>query len=98
MKESSAYMARRGLFSSDMETERSDYTSRRTMMRESAERISLTKRVSWPRQLPISRQVPPPPRTLIFPNSGRVIHHTTGQESVSSTRALNEALTLKDGG
>ncbi|XP_012676773.2 M-protein, striated muscle isoform X2 [Clupea harengus] len=45
LKESSAYMARRGLFSSDMETERSDYTSRRTMMRESAERISLTKRI-----------------------------------------------------
>ncbi|KAL2085317.1 hypothetical protein ACEWY4_018637 [Coilia grayii] len=46
LKESSGYMARRGLFSSAMEMERSEHhTSRRSVMRESAERISLTKRI-----------------------------------------------------
>ncbi|XP_048123035.1 M-protein, striated muscle isoform X2 [Alosa alosa] len=48
LKESSGYMARRGLFTSGVEmerSERSEHTSRRAVMRESAERISLTKRI-----------------------------------------------------
>lgn len=45
-KESAAYLARRDLFSSGVEMERVERKSRRTVMRESAERISLTKRVS----------------------------------------------------
>uniref|UniRef100_A0A3Q1FAH4 Myomesin 1b n=1 Tax=Acanthochromis polyacanthus TaxID=80966 RepID=A0A3Q1FAH4_9TELE len=41
-----SYMARRDLFTSGLEMERSEQISRREAMRESAERISLNKRVS----------------------------------------------------
>uniref|UniRef100_A0A3P8T692 Myomesin-1 n=1 Tax=Amphiprion percula TaxID=161767 RepID=A0A3P8T692_AMPPE len=41
----SAYMARRDLFTSGLEMERSEQISRREAMRESAERISLNKRI-----------------------------------------------------
>ncbi|KAK7169893.1 hypothetical protein R3I94_000207 [Phoxinus phoxinus] len=44
-KESAGYLARRDLFSSGVESERTEYKSRRTVMRESAERISLSKRI-----------------------------------------------------
>lgn len=46
MRDSSEYMARRDLFTSGMEMERSEQTSRREAIRETAERISLNKRVS----------------------------------------------------
>lgn len=42
----SAYMARRDLFTSGLEMERSEQISRKEAMRESAERISMSKRVS----------------------------------------------------
>ncbi|XP_073691669.1 myomesin-1-like [Garra rufa] len=45
-KESAGYLARRDLFASGVESERIEHKSRRTVMRESAERISLSKRVS----------------------------------------------------
>ncbi|XP_056155262.1 M-protein, striated muscle [Lampris incognitus] len=45
MKETAAYMAQRDLFTSGVEMERSQQTSRRVAMRESAERISLKKRI-----------------------------------------------------
>ncbi|XP_071381721.1 myomesin-1 isoform X2 [Centroberyx affinis] len=45
VKESAAYMARRNLFTSGLEMERSEQTSRKVAMRESAERISLSKRI-----------------------------------------------------
>lgn len=45
-KESAGYLARRDLFTSGVELERTEHKSRRTVMRESAERISLSKRVS----------------------------------------------------
>ncbi|KAA0723880.1 Myomesin-1 190 kDa connectin-associated protein 190 kDa titin-associated protein [Triplophysa tibetana] len=44
-KESAGYLARRDLFTSGMELERTEHKSRRTVMRESAERISLSKRI-----------------------------------------------------
>ncbi|KAL7876220.1 hypothetical protein AOLI_G00111830 [Acnodon oligacanthus] len=44
-KESAAYLARRDLFTSGVEMERMEHKSRRTIMRESAERISLNKRI-----------------------------------------------------
>ncbi|KAM6978017.1 myomesin-1 [Aplochiton taeniatus] len=44
-KESSAYMAQRDLFRSGLEMERTEQTSRRTTMRQSAEHISLSKRI-----------------------------------------------------
>uniref|UniRef100_A0A8C1YL50 Myomesin 1b n=1 Tax=Cyprinus carpio TaxID=7962 RepID=A0A8C1YL50_CYPCA len=43
-KESARYLARRDLFASGLESERIEHKSRRTVMRESAERISLSKR------------------------------------------------------
>uniref|UniRef100_A0A8C2F8Y0 Myomesin-1 n=1 Tax=Cyprinus carpio TaxID=7962 RepID=A0A8C2F8Y0_CYPCA len=43
-KESAGYLARRDLFASGLESERIEHKSRRTVMRESAERISLSKR------------------------------------------------------
>ena len=46
MKESAGHMARRNLFTSGLEMERTEQSSRKTAMRESAERISLSKRVS----------------------------------------------------
>lgn len=46
MRDTAAYMARRDLFSSGLEMERSELVARREAMRESAERISLNKRVS----------------------------------------------------
>uniref|UniRef100_A0AAY4A0Y8 Myomesin 1 n=1 Tax=Denticeps clupeoides TaxID=299321 RepID=A0AAY4A0Y8_9TELE len=46
MKETAGYLARRDLFTSSVETERREHSSRRAVMRESAERISLSKRVS----------------------------------------------------
>lgn len=46
VRDSAAYMARRDLFTSGLEMERSEQISRREAMRESAERISLNKRVS----------------------------------------------------
>ncbi|XP_030635902.1 M-protein, striated muscle [Chanos chanos] len=45
VKESAGYLARRDLFSSNVEMERMEHKSRRTVMRESAERISLSKRI-----------------------------------------------------
>uniref|UniRef100_A0A673L8M3 M-protein, striated muscle-like n=1 Tax=Sinocyclocheilus rhinocerous TaxID=307959 RepID=A0A673L8M3_9TELE len=45
-KESAGYLARRDLFASGVESERIEHKSHRTVMRESAERISLSKRVS----------------------------------------------------
>ncbi|XP_071777576.1 myomesin-1 isoform X2 [Centroberyx gerrardi] len=45
VKESAAYMARRNLFTSGLEMERSEQTSRKVAMRESAERITLSKRI-----------------------------------------------------
>lgn len=45
-KEAAGYLARRDLFTSGVEMERVEHKSRRTVMRESAERISLNKRVS----------------------------------------------------
>ncbi|KAB5579521.1 hypothetical protein PHYPO_G00195990 [Pangasianodon hypophthalmus] len=44
-KESAGYLARRDLFTSGVEMERVEHKSRRAVMRESAERISLTKRI-----------------------------------------------------
>ncbi|XP_060730165.1 M-protein, striated muscle isoform X1 [Tachysurus vachellii] len=44
-KQTAGYLARRDLFSSGVELERMEHKSRRTVMRESAERISLTKRI-----------------------------------------------------
>uniref|UniRef100_A0A8C1SVJ2 Myomesin 1b n=1 Tax=Cyprinus carpio TaxID=7962 RepID=A0A8C1SVJ2_CYPCA len=44
-KESARYLARRDLFASGLESERIEHKSRRTVMRESAERISLSKRI-----------------------------------------------------
>ncbi|XP_067256083.1 myomesin-1 isoform X3 [Chanodichthys erythropterus] len=44
-KESAGYLARRDLFTSGVESERIEHKSRRTVMRESAERISLSKRI-----------------------------------------------------
>lgn len=46
MRDTAAYMARRDLFTSGLEMERSELVARREAMRESAERISLNKRVS----------------------------------------------------
>ncbi|KAM3860464.1 myomesin-1 [Diretmus argenteus] len=45
VKESAAYMARRNLFTSGLEMERSEQTSRKVAMRTSAERISMNKRI-----------------------------------------------------
>uniref|UniRef100_A0AAY3ZY31 Myomesin-1 n=1 Tax=Denticeps clupeoides TaxID=299321 RepID=A0AAY3ZY31_9TELE len=45
MKETAGYLARRDLFTSSVETERREHSSRRAVMRESAERISLSKRI-----------------------------------------------------
>eukprot|EP00064_Thunnus_orientalis_P013818 superscaffoldBa00002307_g13858 len=45
VRDTAAYMARRDLFTSGLEMERSEQTSRRETMRESAERISLSKRI-----------------------------------------------------
>ncbi|KAA8580641.1 hypothetical protein FQN60_013599 [Etheostoma spectabile] len=45
VRDTSAYMARRDLFTSGLEMERSEQISRREAMRESAERISLNKRI-----------------------------------------------------
>ncbi|KAJ8010357.1 hypothetical protein DPEC_G00074220 [Dallia pectoralis] len=44
-KESTGYASRRNLFSSGLEMERTEQTSRKVSMRESAERISLNKRI-----------------------------------------------------
>uniref|UniRef100_A0A673ZI55 Myomesin 1 n=1 Tax=Salmo trutta TaxID=8032 RepID=A0A673ZI55_SALTR len=44
MKESAGYMARRNLFTSGLEMERTEQTSRKVSMRQSAEHISLSKR------------------------------------------------------
>ncbi|XP_041718013.2 M-protein, striated muscle isoform X1 [Coregonus clupeaformis] len=46
LKESTGYMARRNLFTSGLEMERTEQTSRKVSMRESAERISLSKRIN----------------------------------------------------
>lgn len=46
MRDTAAYMARRDMFTSGLEMERSELISRKEAMRESAERISLNKRVS----------------------------------------------------
>nr|CBN82081.1 Myomesin-1 [Dicentrarchus labrax] len=46
VRDTAAYMARRDLFTSGLEMERSELISRKQTMRESAERISLNKRVS----------------------------------------------------
>ncbi|XP_010774355.1 myomesin-1 [Notothenia coriiceps] len=45
VRDSSKYMAHRDLFTSGMEMERSEQTSRREAIRETAERISLNKRI-----------------------------------------------------
>ncbi|XP_076617558.1 myomesin-1 [Chaetodon auriga] len=45
VRETAAYMARRDLFTSGLEMERSEQISRKEAMRESAERISLNKRI-----------------------------------------------------
>ncbi len=45
-KECAGYLARRDLFASGVESEHIEHKSRRSIMRESAERISLSKRVS----------------------------------------------------
>ncbi|XP_041817081.1 M-protein, striated muscle isoform X2 [Chelmon rostratus] len=45
VRETAAYMARRNLFTSGLEMERSEQISRKEAMRESAERISLNKRI-----------------------------------------------------
>ncbi|XP_056289460.1 myomesin-1 isoform X3 [Pseudoliparis swirei] len=45
VRDTAAYMARRDMFTSGMEMERSEQTSRREAMRDSAERISLNKRI-----------------------------------------------------
>ncbi|XP_070842016.1 myomesin-1 [Chaetodon trifascialis] len=45
VRETAAYMARRDLFTSGLEMERSEQFSRKEAMRESAERISLNKRI-----------------------------------------------------
>ncbi|XP_034718470.1 M-protein, striated muscle isoform X3 [Etheostoma cragini] len=45
VRDTAAYMARRDLFTSGLEMERSEQVSRREAMRESAERISLNKRI-----------------------------------------------------
>uniref|UniRef100_A0A671QVY1 M-protein, striated muscle-like n=2 Tax=Sinocyclocheilus anshuiensis TaxID=1608454 RepID=A0A671QVY1_9TELE len=44
-KESAGYLARRDLFASGVESEHIEHKSHRTVMRESAERISLSKRI-----------------------------------------------------
>lgn len=46
VRDTAAYMARRDLFTSGLEMERSELISRKETMRESAERITLNKRVS----------------------------------------------------
>lgn len=46
VRDTAGYMARRDLFTSGLEMERSEQISRKEAMRESAERISLNKRVS----------------------------------------------------
>lgn len=46
LRDTAAYMARRDLFTRGLEMERSEQISRKETMRESAERISLNKRVS----------------------------------------------------
>lgn len=46
MRGTAAHMARRDLFTSGLEMERSELISRKEAMRESAERISLSKTVS----------------------------------------------------
>ncbi|XP_017262084.1 M-protein, striated muscle isoform X2 [Kryptolebias marmoratus] len=45
VRDTATYMARRNLFTSGLEMERSEVTSRKEAMRESAERISMTKRI-----------------------------------------------------
>ncbi|XP_029482717.2 M-protein, striated muscle-like [Oncorhynchus nerka] len=45
MKESAGYMARRNLFTSGLEMERTEQTSRKVSTRQSAEHISLSKRI-----------------------------------------------------
>ncbi|MEQ2300517.1 hypothetical protein AMECASPLE_026434, partial [Ameca splendens] len=45
VRDTAAYMARRDLFTSGLEMEKSEVTSRKEAMRESAERISLNKRI-----------------------------------------------------
>lgn len=45
-RDTSAYMARRDVFTSGLEMERSEQISRKEAMRETANRISLNKRVS----------------------------------------------------
>lgn len=47
VRDTAAYMARRNLFTSGLEMERSEVISRKEAMRESAERISMNKRVSF---------------------------------------------------
>lgn len=47
VRDTAAYMARRNLFTSGLEMERSEVISRKEAMRESAERISMSKRVSF---------------------------------------------------
>lgn len=46
VRDTAAHMARRDMFTSGLEMERSELISRKETMRESAERISLNKRVS----------------------------------------------------
>lgn len=46
VRDTASYMANRDLFTSGLEMERSEQTTRRENMRESANRISLNKRVS----------------------------------------------------
>ncbi|TRY58876.1 hypothetical protein DNTS_027465, partial [Danionella cerebrum] len=45
LKESAGSLARRNLFTSSLESERNEYSNRRTLVRDSAERISLSKRI-----------------------------------------------------
>lgn len=46
VRDTAAYMARRDMFTSGLEMERSEQISRREAIRESADRICLSKRVS----------------------------------------------------
>lgn len=63
MRGTTAHMARRDLFTSGLEMEKSELISRKEAMRESAERISQNKRVServwWS-----NTKVPPPPANI----------------------------------
>lgn len=67
MRDTAAYMARRDLFTSGLEMERSELVSRREAMRESAERIALNRRVSARTNVRLRTTAAPTNKTSLTP-------------------------------